>query len=98
MEFVGWLQAKSKVLERAGVVIELEVNSDIQPSVRLRAERDSSLAELTVWDDGTAHMAVVNLQSGDFVFEQDGMSLANNSWEIKLEGFFSYLTSDVAKP
>lgn len=90
-EFVQQLRTECEVLERQGASVELEVRSDKRSSARLRAEQGSWLGELTAWDDGAAHVAVLDLRSGDFVFEQDGISLADESSEVALTEFFSLL-------
>jgi hypothetical protein len=74
--FVRWLRTKSESLRASGATVELDVHESHRASARLRVESGKRLGELTVWDDGSAHMAVIDLQSGDFVFERDGVSLA----------------------
>ena len=89
--FVQWLLTKSEALRESGATVELDVHQTPRASARLRIERGRRLAELTVWDDGAAHMAVIDLPSGDFIFERDGMSLAEASSSSGLKEFFEQL-------
>lgn len=90
-DFVVWLRVKCEEIKELNSVIHLDVQNTARASVRLRIERGMRLGELTVWDDGTAHMAVLDLQSGDFVFERDGVSLSDTSAETGLRSFFECL-------
>jgi len=92
-DFVRRLQVEAEALERKGASVELEVRSDMRSSARLRAELGSWLGELTAWHDGAAHMAVLDLGSGEFVFECDGVSLADEASEVILRRFFSLLAA-----
>ena len=94
-DFVRWLRAKSEILRRSGSTIEFQVNETSRASVRLRVENGRQLGELTVWDDGAAHMAVLDLTSGGFVFERDGVSLAGASPSSELNEFFAQLDARV---
>ncbi len=90
-DFVVWLRAKSEAFKGLNAVIEFDVQNAARASARLRVERGKRLGELTVWDDGAAHMAVLDLQSGDFVFERDGVSFAETPAERGLKEFFEHL-------
>jgi len=62
-------------------------------------ERNLRLGELTVWEDGAAHMVVLDLHSGVIVFERDGVSLASAPPEVTLKDFFDRLDfADRAQP
>jgi hypothetical protein len=95
-KFAEWLRARVDLLREAGSVAELEIQRAPRASVRCRVERGTRLGELTVWDDGSAHMAVVDLASGEFVFERDGVSVAGGSSEHGLAEFFAYLAGSDA--
>jgi hypothetical protein len=88
LDFVQWVRAQGEALERLGAGVELHVQESGRPSVRLRVERGKCLGELTVWGDGTAHMAIVDIQSGEFVFERDGVSVDGSAIESGLKEFF----------
>jgi hypothetical protein len=94
-DFVRWLRTKSETLRGLGATIDFHVNEAFRASVRLRVERGKQLGELTVWEDGAAHMAVLDLASGDFVFERDGVSLAEASSSSELKEFFERLEAGV---
>jgi hypothetical protein len=87
-EFVRWLESEGDRLAALGAAVEFHVQRGRSPSVRLRVELGMRLSELTVWEDGSAHVAVVDLESGDFVFERDGISVAGLSSQSGLEEFF----------
>jgi hypothetical protein len=86
-KFSDWLKAKSENLREEGFVVELQPNDAPRSSIRLRAERETRVGELTVWDDGMASEAVIDLEVGDFVHMRDGTQL-NSEWENQLEEFF----------
>jgi hypothetical protein len=90
-DFVRWLRTKSEALRGLGATVDLDVHESPRASARLRVDRGKRLGELTVWDDGAAHMAVIDLQSGDFVFERDGVSLAQTPPPGWLNEFFEQL-------
>ena len=90
-DFVRWLRTKSEALTGSGAIVEFEVHETPRASARLRAEQGKRLGELTVWDDGSAHMAVIDVQSGDFVFERDGVSLVEAPFPSALSEFFEQL-------
>jgi hypothetical protein len=90
-EFVDVLRRRSETLSGRGAAVELDVQSAARSSVRLRVECGKRLGELTVWGDGSAHMVVVDLGSGNYVYERDGVSLAEESVERALKGFFGKL-------
>jgi len=85
---VRWLREKSGTLEESGVIVELEVHDTGRGSARLRVERGWRLGELTVWSDGIAHMAVLDLPSGDFILERDGVPLTEAPFEAAFKDFF----------
>lgn len=85
--FYGWLTTKSETLREEGFIVELQRNDAPRSSIRLRAERGARVGELTVWDDGMASEAVIDLNAGDFVHMHDGARL-NGEWENQLEEFF----------
>jgi hypothetical protein len=86
-EFSGWLTTKCDALREEGFIAELQRNDAPRSSIRLRAERGARVGELTVWDDGMASEAVIDLNAGDFVHMQDGTRLTSE-WENQLEEFF----------
>lgn len=86
-KFSDWLTAKSEAFREDGFIIELQLNDAPRSSIRLRAEREARVGELTVWDDGMASEAVIDLQAGDFVYMHDGIQLSSE-WEHQLEEFF----------
>lgn len=87
-EAIAWLRTRGEGFSCSGASVEL----DVRPaSVRLRVETRRRLGELTVWENGVAHMAVVELGSGAVVFERDGESLMGAPLEIALQGFFDRL-------
>jgi hypothetical protein len=86
-EFCGWLTTKCEVLREESFVIELQRNDAPRSSIRLRAERGTRVGELTVWDDGTASEAVIDLKVGDFVHMHDGIQLTSE-WDNQLGVFF----------
>lgn len=90
-DFVRWLRTKSENLREVGATIEFQINETPRASARLKVERGRQLGELTVWEDGVAHMAVLDLGSGDFVFERDGVLLAGAISSSELEEFFKRL-------
>jgi hypothetical protein len=87
-EFIRWLRCESVLLKDEGFLVELQVSDATRPSARLRAEKKLLVGELTVWDDGATHVAVVDLRSGEFIFERDGLSLASIAPEEGLKPFF----------
>lgn len=93
VEFAGWLRTKSELLSAEGAVIGFEHVETGRASVRLRIENGMRLGELTVWDDGCAHMAVVDLGSNDFIYERDGVCLAKAPIEEGLGEFFKFVGS-----
>lgn len=95
-EFTEWLRARVDLIGQPGAVAELESRRAPRASVRCRVESGTRLGELTVWDDGSAHMAVVDLGSGEFVFERDGVSVAGGGSEHGLAEFFAYLADSDA--
>ncbi len=90
-DFARWLRTKSEALKGTGAIVEFDLQETPRASARLRVEHGKRLGELTVWDDGAAHMAVMDLPSGDFVFERDGVSLAEAPSLSVLEEFFEQL-------
>ena len=94
-DFIQGLRAKSGTLRAAGATVEFDVHETPRASARLRVERGMRLGELTVWEDGSAHMAVINLSSGDFVFERDGVSLVEAASPSGLEEFFEQLGAGI---
>jgi len=90
-DFVRWLRTKSEALKGSGATVEFDFHETSRASARLRVEHGKRLGELTVWDDGVAHMAVMDLPSGDFVFERDGVSLAEALPPSELQEFFDQL-------
>lgn len=93
-DFVRWLRTKCEALQRQGAVVELAIHESGRGSARLRIEHGKRLSELTVWDDGFAHMAVVDLLSGGFVFERDGVSLANLPVDSGLKEFLDHALTE----
>ena len=86
--FATWLTAKSEILRAGGFTVELQRHDGPRASIRLKAERSPRVGELTVWDDGMASEAVIDLQVGDFVHMRDGTQLSGG-WAGQLEGFFN---------
>jgi hypothetical protein len=86
-EFSDWLTTISEALREGGFIVEIQLNDAPRSSIRLRAERGTRVGELTVWDDGMASEAVIDLQAGDFVHMHDGTQLTCE-WENQLEVFF----------
>lgn len=87
-KFTPWLYAKADALRRDGFSVDIQSNAISRRSIRLRAEKNSLAGELTVWDDGSAHEAVLDLKSGEFIHEKDGFSLEGD-WPNQLQMFFS---------
>ena len=73
--FSAWLSNRAAALQDAGMSVEFQRQDGPRASVRLRAESLARIGELTVWSDGTAHEAVLDLSSGNFVYERDGTQL-----------------------
>jgi len=85
--FVKWLTKKSDEFRADGFIVELQHHDGPRSSIRLKAERSARVGELTVWDDGMASEAVIDLQVGDFVHMRDGTQLSGD-WELQLAEFF----------
>lgn len=85
--FTDWLTDKAHMLRERGYIVELQLNDHERSSIRLRVESNTRVGELTVWNDGMSHEAVVDLPSGDFIHERDGFQLADG-WASDLELFF----------
>jgi hypothetical protein len=94
-DFVRWLRAKSETLRGLGATVEFQINDTARASVRLRIEHGQNLGELIAWDDGAAQMSVLDLASGDFVFERDGVSLSGAASSSELNEFFERLDTGV---
>lgn len=92
--FSKWLSAQSSILQNDDFTVELHHNSEFRPSIRLKAERRGRIGELTVWEDRAASEAVIDLESGDFVYMRDGTTLGNN-WESQLSDFMCSLNHRV---
>lgn len=91
--FVQQMRSEGEALAHNRASVEIEVQQDMRPSVRLRVEHNGCLGELTAWEGGTAHVAVVDLRSGDFVLERDAVDLGDESSELTLRLFFNYFRS-----
>jgi len=89
--FATWLTVKSEAFRADGFIIELQRHDGPRSSIRLKAERSARVGELTVWDDGMASEAVIDLQVGDFVHMRDGTQLSGD-WESQLAPFFDETT------
>ena len=90
--FSDWLTSKAEALREKGFSVELQHHDAERSSIRLRAESTVRLGELTVWDDGMAHEAVLDLASGDFIHERDGFQL-DGDWPVQLGAFFEHTMS-----
>lgn len=90
VEFSKWLFERCSRLRERGSVVAFEVYPFGRASVRVRIEQQRHLGELTAWDDGSAHFAVVDIPSGDFELERDGVSLLAGP-EDALKEFFDLL-------
>jgi hypothetical protein len=85
--FSAWLKSKAESCREEGMVVDLQVQDEIRPSIRLRIEVSSQLGELTVWSDGIAQEMIVDLGTGEFIYERDNIQLDGN-WADCLEVFF----------
>jgi hypothetical protein len=85
--FSNWLTRKSEVFRENGYIVELQRHDGPRSSIRLRAERSGRVGELTVWDDGMASEAVIDLKIGAFVHMRDG-TILTHAWDRQLEEFF----------
>jgi hypothetical protein len=88
--FSVWLTSKAERLREEGFSVEVGQHEGERSSIRLRAENIVYLGELTVWDDGMAHAAVIRLDSGDFIYERDGLQL-DCDWPDHLDVFFGHI-------
>jgi hypothetical protein len=87
--FSAWLNAKAESFREKGLIVDLQAQDEIRPSIRLRVEASSQLGELIVWSDGAAQEMVVDLGTGDFIYERDDIRLDGN-WADSLEFFFHH--------
>jgi hypothetical protein len=74
-DIVGALRDVAASARWAGAIKELQEVSGPEASVRVRLERGRLIGELTAWGHGSAHLVILDLDTGDFVFERDGVSL-----------------------
>lgn len=74
------------------MVVDIQVQDEMRPSIRLRLEKSAQLGELTVWSDGIAQEIIVDLETGDFIYERDNTQLDGN-WADHLEFFFKAMGS-----
>jgi hypothetical protein len=91
-----WLRVRSDAVRRSGASVVLDVQESSSGFARLRIERGLRIGELTVWGDGRAHVVILDLRVGDFVFERDGVSLVGPSPEPSLDEFFALLDTPAA--
>ena len=87
-DVVRWLRTKSESLNTPGATVELDVQEVGRATIRLRIERGGLLGEVTIWGGGAAHMAIVNLQSGEFVFERDDVYIDDSTIDAEFREFF----------
>ena len=85
--FSAGLKSKAESFRKVGVMVDIQVQDQIRPSIRLRLEKSAQLGELTVWSDGIAQEMIVDLETGDFIYERDNTQLDEN-WADHLEFFF----------
>jgi hypothetical protein len=68
----------------------MSTNDIFRASIRLRIECGVRVGEIVVWSDGECSKSVIDLQTNEFVYMEDGIRL-DSDWEQSLKGFFEYV-------
>lgn len=96
-QFSDWLRDKGNLYRNSGCRVDVSTNDIFRASIRLRIECGVRVGEIVVWSDGECSKSVIDLQTSDFVYMEDGVRL-DGDWEQSLKGFFEYVdTSSLSR-